>query len=314
MTIQHAIIDFRPLDLKQRVTMALLAHKTFDIDRRLAVALVTLSIGESSAIWLTTNPYGSLRSYTQGKDGYAEQKPEAPSDATGPDCSSHLVGLEVGKFDVAMKEAESYHAARDDNWSPLNFLQKYGMVQYDQTTTKLQPAGRLGRPGAAATSFFYQAVLVHKSEPALRAFSVGPTQMWMGNAGASGPVACGYPGSWDEKWDQYVAGATYEPKTPAGMTDEERALSLTYARVVYTTLRWLRYLTPKQYNPEGCLAEGTPLPNGNNEQESISWLQKHAGSQNLAAQVYNGGPLLPGRVPYRDSWAYVNNIATSIQY
>jgi hypothetical protein len=216
----------------------------------------------------------ALIAVSEGETGYAwiVDRPMTTDGAQNL-CCAVVVGLERGELNKAVIASPSFR----------DYLVQRGFLK-TASDGKLEPANGFGNPLKPwKTMVVYEHVLATQDEAALQAFSVGPTQMWMKYFNKR----AGWPSTWDEAWDQYTAGSfldgpNYSPGT----------------RAAYYADRWLRYLTPKRYNPEGVLKEDAVIAKPGDKSSSVSWLVNHAGNPVAAEKLYEG-TLFAGRKAYK---------------
>lgn len=262
----------------ERAKKVLEAGKARGLDRQLVVALAALSEGETGGVWLTERPGGVDKA----------------------SCCAVVVGLEAAFFSKTIVKDEE----------AIDFLASRGWVDQDVQEGGssagqfvLKPVGGLGNPmKPQKTMLFFEWVVATGKDHLLPIFSIGPTQMhldWYGDR-------CGFPGTRDELWDLYTAGATWDlGDDPSPVTDSER--------ITYLVERWLTYLIPKDVYPNGCLSPNVPLPDGS-EASGVAWLTNHAGNANTAKRLWDGTFAGGQRRAYSLVWNEVNLIATGIGY
>lgn len=261
-----------------RAQEVLLAGKERGLDRPLVVALTALSEGETGGVWLTKRP------------GLVE----------GEGCCAVIVGLEHGQFSTAItKDNEAISWLADRGW--IDQVEQEGGTSAGQFV--LKPINGLGNPlKPQKTMLFFEWVFATRKEHLLPIFSIGPTQMHL----AWFKERCGWPQNWDELWDLYAAGSTWE------LSDSENFVS-NAERITYFIERWLTYLTPKSVYQSGCLSPSVPLPNGS-ESAGVSWLTTHAGKPQTAKKLWASEKPFQNRRAYRDVWAEVNLQAQQLGY
>lgn len=195
-----------------------------------------------------------------------------PEDAA---CCGQIIGL----------EGVAFHRYVSQDSDVMDWLRTRGWINWNQEEQEIEPAGGLDNPmRPERAALFFEYLAANGKFEVMETLSIGPTQLWLGNG-----TTCGMPSGVDDVWAFYSE------------TNPWRLIT-----------RHLRYLLPSRYDPAGCLSNGFLLPDGS-QQRGVAWLTHHAGNPNLALQVYNGNPARwPNRRAYKDSWNYVNNVATTI--
>lgn len=248
--------DYIRLDktVVSRMTHALTSMRAGGIPKPLAVALVALSEAESAVIW-------------------ALDRPIEPSS-----CCGQVVGIEAGQFHNAVGGHEAAIA-----W--LNDRSYIGWNEADGTT---YPKGGLGNPQTPwHAMLFYEWAVSHAYEELKATFSLGPTQLWLAQAG----TVCGFPSSLVGSWSMYS-------------TSDEAEMVKNH----------LLYLVPSTMFEGGCLDPAVTLPNGDRS-VGIEWLRHHAGNVATATKAYDGvtnDPVLGNRKAYKTSWEEAETVAHNI--
>lgn len=283
-------LDFDKIAYRDRPRIALERAKAGGVDREFAVAYTALAQGETGYLFLRS------RQTPYGLGCTIETKTECANPDDVAVCCGTAVGVE-NQNNMAPVLAQA----------PLmnEFLVSRGWLQVDENGL-IKPANGFGNPfqmDKAAWAFEY--AVATREKAALRLFSIGPTQRHMAYFQSG---RCGWPSTWEELWDQYVAGA--DVSVPSSTVDPGGVAELVMTkRVTHTYLVSGQYL--RHQKDGGCVKDNVPYPNGS--QSDIAWLTYHAGNTVFAKAVYEGNPeLLGSRRPYREVWPEVNAIAATI--